>query len=51
MSKGEEKIASILAGLGIRYEREKIFSDLRNGKLRFDFYIPSLRTCIEIDGE
>lgn len=51
MSKGEEKIASILTGLGIRYEREKIFSDLRNGKLRFDFYIPSLKVCLEVDGE
>ena len=51
MSKGEEKIASILTGLGIRYEREKIFSDLRNGKLRFDFYIPSLKACLEVDGE
>lgn len=51
MSKGEEKIASILTSAGLKYEREKIFSDLRNGKLRFDFYIPSLRACLEVDGE
>lgn len=53
MSKGEEKISKILTRSGIRYEREKTFSDLKNGKYRFDFYIPSLRgrpVVIEFNG-
>ena len=51
MSKSEEKIASLLINAGYKFEREKIFSDLRNGKLRFDFYIPSKSILIEVDGE
>lgn len=50
MSKGEEKIAKILALNGIQYEREKSFVKLRNGKLRFDFFIPSINTILEYDG-
>lgn len=34
----------------IRFEREKTFSDLRNGKYRYDFYLPTLNTIIEVDG-
>ena len=51
MSKSEEKIASLLINAGYKFEREKIFLDLRNGKLRFDFYIPSKSILIEVDGE
>lgn len=51
MSKGEEKIEQILNISKIKFEREKVFPSLRNGKLRFDFYIPSLSALIEVDGE
>lgn len=51
MSKSEEKIASLLADAGYNFEREKVFPGLRNGKLRFDFYLPARDTLIEIDGE
>lgn len=48
-SKGEIKIAKTLTKLQIYYEKEHIFKDLP--KRRFDFYIPSLNTCIEFDGK
>ena len=51
MSKGEEKIKQILDKAQITYVREKVFPSLRNGKLRFDFYLPALGVCIEYDGE
>ena len=51
MSKGEEKIVDLLNSKGIYFEREKTFEDLRGGKYRFDFYIPSRRCLIEYQGE
>ena len=39
MSKGEEKIISLLQKSQYRFEREKHFSDLKKGSYRFDFYI------------
>lgn len=51
MSKYEEKIAQLLQEAKINFERERIFPKFRNGKLRFDFFIPSLNTLIEVDGE
>ena len=51
MSKGEEKIKQILDKAHVIYIREKSFSSLRNGKLRFDFYLPGLGICLEYDGE
>lgn len=54
MSKGEEKIAKILTKSKIYYEREKTFQDLKKGRYRFDFYIPSFRgrpCVIEFNGE
>ena len=51
MSKGEEKIERLLTQACIVYEREKIFPTLRNGKLRFDFYLPNSGVLIEFDGE
>lgn len=51
MSKGEEKIIKILRHAHIGFQREKYFGDLRKGRYRFDFYIPSLNICIEFDGE
>lgn len=51
MSKGEQLIKSILEDENVRYQQEKIFTDLRNGKLRFDFFLPEFETLIEVDGE
>ena len=39
MSKGEEKIISLLQKGRYKFEREKRFSDLKQGKYRFDFYV------------
>lgn len=54
MSKGEDKITGLLRKAGIRFVREKTYNDLRQGRFRFDFYIPNLygRDCIiEYNGE
>jgi hypothetical protein len=54
MSKGEDKIVDLLNGAGIRYTREKTYSDLKHGKFRFDFYFKDAhgRDCIiEYNGE
>lgn len=50
MSKGEEKIISLLQRSPYSFEREKSFQDFRNGKYRFDFFLPQINTCIEVDG-
>lgn len=39
MSKGEEKIISLLLKSQYRFEREKTFEDLKKGRYRFDFYV------------
>lgn len=39
MSHYEEKIVTLLKRDKIKFEREKRFSDLRNGRFRFDFYV------------
>lgn len=53
-SKGENKIKNILLSLGVTYEREYIFKDLKNTKyLPFDFAIidvDSIVGLIEYDG-
>ena len=49
MSKSEEKIAALLQKANIPFEREKIYSDLRNGRLRFDFYLPEMNVLLEYD--
>ena len=51
MSKSEDKIAAILQKNNIPYEREKVYNDLRNGKLRFDFYLPKMNILLEYDSE
>ena len=51
MSKGEQLIESILENENVRYQQEKIFTDLRNGKMRFDFFLPELGILLEYDGE
>lgn len=54
-SKGEMKISEFLEEKGIEYEIEKTFPDLispfSSKKLRFDFFIDKLNTCIEFDGK
>jgi very-short-patch-repair endonuclease len=47
----EQHIIQILRAEGIRFIREKTYSDLKGGKFRFDFYLPSLNILIEADGE
>lgn len=39
MSKGEEKIITLLQKSQYRFEREKRFNDLKKGAYRFDFYV------------
>lgn len=54
MSKGEEKIASLLRRAGIEFEREKTFSNLKHGLFRFDFFLPNVeggKCIIEFNGE
>ena len=51
MSSYEEKIVKILKAAAIKFQREKTFSDLKGGKYRYDFYIPSTNTILEIDGQ
>lgn len=54
MSKGENKITDLLSQAGIKFQREKSFSDLKHGLFRYDFYIPDLDggpAIIEYNGE
>ena len=53
-SKGERLIGSMLEKSGVPYEFQKQFPDLMGDggrPLRIDFYIPSLQTIVEYDGE
>ena len=50
-SRGEKKIAMVLAKLEIKYKRQKKFPTCRNEKcLRFDFYLKDFNLCVEYDG-
>lgn len=49
MSKIEDKFASIFSSAGIKYVREKSYQDLKNGYLRYDFYLPDLNVLVEVD--
>lgn len=55
MSKGEQKIASLLKAAHIQYKTEVSFKDLKGIKqpLRFDFviYYNKRYCCIELDGQ
>lgn len=48
----EKHINTILLKEKISFVREKTFEDLKkhNAHLRFDFYIPSLNCCLEVQG-
>lgn len=48
---GERKIARVLDEMGLEYKRQHFFEECKNiSYLKFDFYLPTLRTCIEFDG-
>lgn len=47
----EEKVIQLLKQANIKFQREKTFSDLKGGSFRYDFYLPALNICIEVDGE
>ena len=54
MTSYESQIINILKKDGIKFYREKTFSDLKHGLFRFDFYIFGLNgalAIIEVDGE
>jgi hypothetical protein len=53
MSKGENKIVDMLNAAGLKFEREKKFSDLKHGLFRYDFYVyvPGGRAIVEYNGE
>lgn len=51
-SKGELSIEKYLIDNNIKYITQKTFDDcVYKQKLRFDFYLPDIITCIEYDGE
>ncbi len=50
-SAGEEAVSIFLKERGIRFTREKQFSDLRHiGALRFDFFLDDLNVAVEYNG-
>lgn len=51
MSKSEEKLYSIFTKEKFPCIREKTFQNLGNGKLRYDFFLPTLGILIEYDSE
>ena len=54
MSKGEDKIVDLLNQAGLKFVREKSFSDLKHGSFRYDFYLPYVNggpAIIEFNGE
>ena len=51
-SKREKELERILIKYNIKYICNHTFDDCKNiFKLRFDFYLPDLNICIEIDGD
>ena len=54
LSKGEQKVQSILQKLNIEFITQHSFCDCINPKtnrrLKFDFYLPKYNLCIEYDG-
>lgn len=45
-------VEDILNNMGIKYIKEKRFDDCKNQRaLPFDYYIPDMNICIEVDGE
>lgn len=51
-SKGEDYVEKYLQKLGVIYYKEYRFTECKyKKKLPFDFYIPNLSLCIEVDGK
>jgi len=51
-SKGEKSIEKILNNKNINYIKQKTFDGCKfKNKLKFDFYLPDMNTCIEYDGQ
>lgn len=50
-SKGEKGVREVLENLGIEFLQEWRIGGTDSSSPRFDFYIPTLRACIEYDGE
>ena len=51
-SKGEDYVEKYLQKLGVIYYKEYRFNECKyKKKLPFDFYIPNLSLCIEVDGK
>lgn len=51
-SQGEEEVRTFLRANNIDFERQKRFAECKDKKtLPFDFYIPSVNTCIEYQGQ
>lgn len=48
-SKGEKRARLFLEDKNIKFEAQKMFKDL--GLFRFDFYIPSCNTVVEVQGQ
>lgn len=51
MSNYEKYIAKLFAKEGIKFQSEKTYSDLANGKFRFDFFLVKQGVLVEVDGE
>ena len=53
MSRGEEKIITLLQKSKYKFEREKSFKDLKRGAYRFDFYVSrkGTKVILEYNGE
>ena len=47
----EEQVITLLKKANIKFVREKTFSDLKGGSLRYDFYLPAYNIILEIDGQ
>ena len=49
MSKIEDRFERIFISAGVKYVREKTFPSLKNGILRYDFFLPDLGVLVEVD--
>lgn len=51
-SKGENKIKEILSALNVSFIQQKTFNNLKyKSNLRFDFFLPDYKCCIEYNGK
>lgn len=50
MSSLEQVVYNLLVQANFRFEQEKQFKDCYNGYYRYDFFLPDLNCCIELNG-